>query len=180
MKKLSILVCSLNSRDHFLQRLVKRVNPQLTDEVEFLVNVDDGNKSIGQKRNELVNGSTGQYVCFVDDDDLVAEDYVSRILTAIRSEPDCVGIEGVITFDGKNKKKFIHSVRYREWFERRGIYYRCCNHLNPVKRELALKVPFPEKNSGEDHDYSMQMIQHLHNEVFLQGPMYFYEFRSSK
>jgi glycosyltransferase involved in cell wall biosynthesis len=143
-KRLSILICSLNSRAHLLKRLRAVLDPQLTDEVEVIVNVDDGQLSIGDKRNALLKEATGDYIAFIDDDDMVRTTYVPNILTAILTDPDCVGIEGIMTTNGSTSGRlFIHSLRYHIWFEDNGVYYRNPNHLSPVKRELALKTGFP-------------------------------------
>jgi glycosyltransferase involved in cell wall biosynthesis len=179
-KRLSILICSLNARAAFLARLRSVLDPQVTDEVEVLVNVDDGQLSIGDKRNALLAAATGDYIAFVDDDDMVRTIYVSSILAAIQTGPDCVGLEGVITVNGLHPRLFIHSLQYRSWFEKDGIYYRNPNHLSPVKRELAIQVHFPSKNFGEDHDYSKDLLQHLHTEVYVKGPIYHYDYREKK
>jgi hypothetical protein len=180
-KKLSILICSMTKRADLLKRLRDVLDPQLTDDVEVLVEVDDGQISIGDKRNLLQEKATGDYIAFVDDDDLVRTTYVKSILTAIQSGPDCVGIEGVITINGQPKGRlFIHSLRYQSWFEKDGIYYRNPNHLSPVKRELALKVKFPSKSHGEDHDYSRALLPFLQTEVYVSGPIYHYDYREIK
>jgi hypothetical protein len=105
---------------------------------------------------------------------LVSEDYVKKILEAIESNPDCCGIQGIITFQGQGPRMFIHSLKYKEWFEQNNIYYRCPNHLNPVKREIALQVKFPETNFGEDKDYSTRLFPLLKEERFISGVVYHY------
>ena len=122
----------------------------------------------------LLEESQGEYVAFVDDDDLVSNDYVGFILRAIDREPDVVGLHGIITTNGKNAKPFIHSIKYKTWFENNGIYYRYPNHLNPVKRVLALQVKFPDKSHGEDRDYSDRLFPLLKTEVMIEDPIYFY------
>jgi glycosyltransferase involved in cell wall biosynthesis len=174
MKRLSLLVCSIESRQRELRRLKSRLAPQLTDAVELLVNIDRGQKTIGRKRNELLADASGDYIAYIDDDDLVSDDYVEKILAATASDPDCCGMEGIITFNGENPKQFIHSLRYREWFERDGVYYRNPNHLSPVRRELAAQIGFPEKNYWEDRDYSARLLPLLKREVYIEGPIYFY------
>ena len=121
-----------------LKRLCSILEPQCTDEVGVIVECDDRTMSIGDKRNKLLASSQAEYICFVDDDDRVSGDYVARIAEALKEKPDCVGMEGVITFDGRGPRKFIHSNRYDSWFERDGVYYRTPNHLNPVKREIKI------------------------------------------
>jgi glycosyltransferase involved in cell wall biosynthesis len=174
MKRLSLLVCSIESRRRELRRLRSCLAPQLNDAVELLVNIDRGEKTIGRKRNELLEEASGDYIAYIDDDDLVADDYVEKILNAVDSKPDCCGMEGIITFNGANPRRFIHSLRYREWFEEEGVYYRNPNHLSPVKRELALEIGFPEKNYWEDRDYSARLLPLLKREVYIEGPIYYY------
>lgn len=173
-KKLSILVCSLASRADKLQRLMNALQPQINDDIEIVIKTDSGEIQIGKKRNLLLAEAKGNYVSFVDDDDLVSNDYVKKIIDAISSKPDCCGLQGIITFQGQTPKMFIHSLKYKEWFEQNNIYYRCPNHLNPIKRELALQVKFPETSFGEDRDFSTRLLPLLKEERFIPGVIYHY------
>ena len=87
-------------------------------------------------------------------------------------------MEGIITTNGKDPKKFTHSLRHSKWFEKDGVYYRNPNHLNPVKSEIAKKIKFPEVNHGEDRTYSQKILPFLKTEVYIDGPIYFYEYVS--
>jgi glycosyltransferase involved in cell wall biosynthesis len=187
MIKLSILICTLEERKQFLQRLLNILKPQKTDNVEILVNCDNGKKTIGQKRNELLNEATGEYIAFCDDDDRVSNRYVELILKALESNPDTVGIHLLMTTDKVITEKTYHSIKYRSWYDEPDPdklwlkrYFRNPNHLNPVKREHALKVMFPEINMGEDKVYSTNLLQYLKTEEYIPEPIYFYEFRSRK
>jgi len=184
-KKLSILICSVKGREKLLQNLVGILEEQTTDDVEILVEVDNKEITIGAKRNILLRRARGDYVVFVDDDDMVSNDYISKILKAIETSPDCCAIEGEIDHikrirKGKRfhqyrcKQKFIHSIQYNKWYEGDNMYYRCPNHLNPIKRELAGQVMFPEKSQGEDKDFSMSILSLLKTEVYIKGIIYYY------
>ena len=72
MKLLSVLTCSLKSRSQVFKRLENILKKQIfnTNQVELLANIDNGEKTIGCKRNELLNAAKGQYVVFIDDDDI--------------------------------------------------------------------------------------------------------------
>jgi len=179
---LSILICSLDRRKHLLDRLVECLRPQLSEAIEVLVETDDGLMTIGEKRNLLVSRSSGRWVCFVDDDDLVSDDYCPSILKALESEPDCVGFIGRITVDGNERvwKHFHHSIRNTSWFEKNGHFFRCPNHLNPIRRELVVQVPFPHRSFGEDHDFSLRIYPLLKSEVFIDKVLYRYLFRKQK
>jgi glycosyltransferase involved in cell wall biosynthesis len=176
-KILSILTCTLHKRNYIFKKLCDALEEQIKflHQVELLANLDSGKKTIGQKRNELLCAAKGEYVAFVDDDDFISTDYISSILTAINyKKPDCCGIEGKIFLNKKLNKKFVHSIKYQNWSEENNIYYRCPNHLNPIKKKLALAVGFKNLNSGEDHDFSERIKPLLKTEVYINKCLYFY------
>lgn len=172
---LSILICHLDGRSKQLERLLYRLAGQWHQDVEILIESDAGLITTGQKRNKLLQRSAGEYVCFVDDDDLVSHQYVEKIKDAIAvSNPDCIGFEGMLIREQNPmrigaRNKFIHSLKYTKWFEEKGVYYRYPNHLNPVKRELALRVNFPHIKHGEDKDYSDRIYPLLKTEVMIEN-----------
>lgn len=177
---LSILVCRLPERAASFRRLEQVLRPQLGDHCELLThNAPRGTMTTGAKRNELLRAARGKYIAFIDDDDLVTKDYVQRIRGAAESDPDCVGMEITMYRRGVNPQRCIHSMRFDRWFDvadgpRRRIYYRCPNHLNPVRRELAQAVGFPDLTVGEDRAYSLAIRPLLTTEVMLEGPIYTY------
>lgn len=190
--KLSILIITIPSRADKLQKLLDVLRPQLpTDQsVEVIIKEElhnnDGGPTIGANRNAALEDAAGQYVCFIDDDDMVPDYYVERILEAIEPHfmfnlppeekvcPDVVGIQGLYILGQNKPELFVHSTEYKEWKTVDGVHQRCPNHLNPVKRELALQVPYPDKNYGEDMDYSMRLLPLLKTQVMCEGIMYFY------
>lgn len=180
---LSILICSTTARRASFNRLVGHLRAQMRAwprQVELVVDIDDGEKTIGQKRNGLLERAVGTYVAFVDDDDWVSHDYVDRIVTAlIDNEADCVSLEGIITTDGENPERFTHSIEHDHWYSASGVHFRSINHLNAVRRSIALKVGFPSKNFGEDHDYSRALRPFLKSEANTgNSPLYYYWYRS--
>lgn len=175
MIKLSILICSLHSRVKLLNRLQAQLRHQLTDEVEVIVETDSGEITTGSKRNILLGRATGEYCCFIDDDDLVSDTYVSRILEATKTNPDCVGFTGQITFASKNKSHdFVHSFECKSWYFRNNIYYRYPNHLNPIRTALAREVGFKDITVGEDKDFSDRLRPLLKNGVDIPKPHLYY------
>jgi glycosyltransferase involved in cell wall biosynthesis len=180
MTDLSILICTLPQRAALLARLMDVLTPQVCGHsVEILTAENAGELSIGEKRQRLLSRSDGQYVCFVDDDDLVPDSYVSRILEATQGRPDVVGMYGTMTTNGRNPQRFILSRQFDHWFEQKGIYYRPPNHVCPVRRELALQVGYKSISFGEDKDYSDRLFPLLQTEHFISDiPMYSYLFVS--
>jgi glycosyltransferase involved in cell wall biosynthesis len=179
--KLSILIPSLHSRKAVLDELLAVLNPQKVDGVEVVVVPDEGQMSIGQKRNMLLTQSKGEYVAFVDDDDMVPTDYVARILKALETNPDCTSLTGKIVFSDGYSRPFIHSLRYDRWIDdhQGKVYYRPPNHLNAVRREIAVRVGFPPWNSGEDRYFSHHIRPLLKREEWIDGTLYEYKCRKT-
>lgn len=185
MTLLSILICSLHSREASLATLLRNLKDQECPEVEVLVEVDSGEMTIGEKRNLLLDRSRGEYVCFIDDDDCVPADYVSAILKALTTRPDCVGFMVAFSQNGIDRGHAIHSLRFDRYGQRRlqgrkMEYERTPNHLNPVRRELAMQVRFPDASWREDTDYAERLRPMLKSEVFIDRVLYHYLYRTRK
>lgn len=179
MIELSILIATMPIRAAKLANLRQVLDKQLTPEVEIITDISM-NYNIGTKRNMLLQMATGRYIVFLDDDDLVAPDYVEKILEACKTGTDCIGISGVITINGGPERQWHISMHYQGWYEQLGVYYRTPNHISPVKRELALKAGFPEIAFGEDYEYSMNLLPLLVTEIKIPGNIYTYRYDSKK
>jgi hypothetical protein len=183
--QLSILIASTLVRHEMLAKLTAYLRDQMRlypREVELLVEIDDGEISIGEKRQKLLERAVGHFVAFVDDDDWVSHDYVRKILDAIDRQPeaDCVSLRGIITTNGADPRFFDHSIDNPVWEERDGEYKRSPNHLNPVRREIALAVGFPLISFGEDKIYSDGIQARIKSEAKTEGVLYHYWYRTKK
>ncbi|MEJ8569372.1 glycosyltransferase [Elongatibacter sediminis] len=183
---LSILIPTLDSRRELLDGLVGELERQAehqgaSTDVEILLRRDDGSEPVGAKRNRLLAAASGRFVVFVDDDDRVGEQYVSRILEAIRSHPaaDCISLRGEIRFRGRHPRPLIHSVRYHDWRHCAGRYLRPPCHITPIRRDIAREYAFAEVDRAEDMDWSLRISRAgaLRNEVLLDDVLYFYQCR---
>lgn len=176
--KLSILICTLESRRNQFDRLIRILQPQLTDEVEIKFLRDQKQKTIGYKRNQLLQAATGDYVAFIDDDDRISPNYVQLLLKGIETDPDCCSLIGQITFNGKGQQKFIHSIGYTSYFEQGRIYYRPPNHLNCIRASIAKQFIFDEINMYEDTHWAMAICNAgvLKTEYKIEETLYYYDY----
>lgn len=188
--KLSILICHTPGREHFLSRLKQRVWPQIGTVAEIRIDPDP-HVSIGAKRNALLEEAEGDYVCFIDDDDLVSDNYVRLLMEGIEKGVDCCSLKGIITEDGKNPLIFEHSIRYKEYRTVIGEdnttpgfvrYERYPNHLNCIKASIAKQFRFPEKNHSEDTEWATMIHKSglLKAEHYIPQVIYYYEYISRK
>ena len=161
------------------------IEPQTTNDTEILVYPDNGEITIGTKRNRMLHMASGKFCAFIDDDDLVSDTYMKDILNVIKSYDDleCIGFWGEVWFNGVFGGKMVHSIMCDNWTEDGTYYYRPPNHLNPVRTSIARKFKFRDIRTSEDHFWSTDMNKSkvLKKEVFLgHKPTYIYKCRENK
>jgi glycosyltransferase involved in cell wall biosynthesis len=172
--KLSILICSLEKRKHSLQNLLDTLDRQKTDDVEIIIDVDNGAVTVGEKRQRLLEKATGDYVAYIDDDDMVEDDYVELILEALKDNPDCCSIRGLwMIRKKKTNYKIIWGKDYN-WKKSGDTYYIGTNHITPVKREIALKAGFTKRDRGEDLIYGDKVRKFIETENKIDKLLYYY------
>lgn len=153
---LSILVPALEGRpwEGLVGNLLAQASPY-GDRVEVLVEVDGGRMTSGQKRQLLAESSTGDYRAFVDDDDLVAADYVDELVRGCASGAD------VVTFDMLFRVRGGVSERWRlvlgEGDRKAG--YMSANHLCAWRSDLADRVAWcPDLGYADDQLWYKPMV----------------------
>jgi glycosyltransferase involved in cell wall biosynthesis len=144
---------------------------------EICYEIDNGELSVGVNRQKLLERATGDYICFIDDDDMVPDNYVAKVLKAIETKPDCCSLTGELHWPNSGIERFEHSIDYDKWEKKDNVYLRYPNHLNTVKRELALQVGFKDMRHGEDRDYSDRLKPLLKTEAKIDGVIYHYMMR---
>ena len=79
--QLSILTPTIPGREKQLLELTEKIQKQIGDlPVEHLSLCDNRKRSIGAKRQSLVDIAQGKYIAFCDDDDDISDDYVEETL----------------------------------------------------------------------------------------------------
>jgi len=206
--KLSILIPTLEERQHLFKRLIRAIEHQVGEvirlkpgkivrfefdnqSIEVLAFKDNKELTVGSKRNELLQSAKGEYVAFIDDDDRIGENYFKRVFEGIDKGVDCCSLKGIITENGNNPLLFEHSIRYKEYKtnndahtlvenQPRIKYERYPNHLNTIKASIAKQFAFPEKNHGEDTDFATQIFKSglIRTEHYIEETLYHYDWRS--
>jgi len=157
----SVLVPTIPGREASLERLlasiretVARLAPHLR--VEYRVNFDRREKSIGRKREELLQAAQGKYMSFIDDDDQITEAYIEDLRATIAGEFHVMRLRGQI-----QQYTFTHSTEtsLSSPMAIGSVFVRPPNHLNPMMTDVAKLVHFGDATRGEDLDWTIRMAK---------------------
>ena len=155
----TVLIPTIPGREQSLQQLVfsihekvRRICPDLR--LEVILGFDNKEKSIGMKRQEMVQSAQGKYVSFIDDDDEITDAYVEDVWQTIQLNIPVMRLRGQI-----GDYTFTHSLENKlsDPMAKNGIFVRPPNHLNPMMTDVAKLIPYRDSFRGEDLDWTIRM-----------------------
>lgn len=166
-----------------LEHLLAQVNDYNNDgEIEILIDEDNKEKSIGRKRQDLLERATGEFVVGIDSDDSIHNDYIGKIYKALKDSPeiDHVGFLERCYMDGVSSLS-IFSIMHQQWAENIGGYdhIRCANPKSVIRRTKALQVGYQDIRFGEDRIFSEAVTPLLNSEIFIEEELYYYNYIST-
>jgi hypothetical protein len=185
---LAILIPTVVGREEQLEKLLQRIHKQRLalewpNHVQVQIKKDNKEMTVGEKRNLLYQESIGIYSFMPDDDDDIADDFLVRILKAIKHNPDCVTYYEHVDIDG-NISHSNHSIHYDRWHDNpswpEGFKYARTPYFKDViKTEIAKSVEVPPLRWNEDEQWANALHPRLNTEVHIDDFMYFYKHVSS-
>ena len=178
----SILIATLAHRKDSLAALLRVLLPQaerFPGQVEVVALRNRGALTVGEYRQKLLEDARGKYVSFVDDDDLVAGDFVTAVLAAMVGEPDYVAFRHQMYSGGVPEPRVtITGLSFGGWRDTDVAMVRDVTHINPVRAELARKAGFGRYVLGEDAAYDDALRPLLKTEAVIDRVLYHYYFLS--
>lgn len=164
--KLSIIIPYFELKE-YTEELLKALAPQVTPEVEIIL-VDDGsrepfetpykwcnvirkkNGGAGSARNVGLDKAKGEYITFIDADDLVPEYYIKEILKCIDDKAADVIDLSFRSFDGRHFNHLLSSDYDYLPFPSPS--------LRVFKKDYIGEIRFSEiKDAAEDEDFSRRV-----------------------
>lgn len=175
---LNILIPSIPSRKDKLTGLlielrkqiayVRAIHPALgvakiivDDSKSFL----DGGLSIGKKRESLVRQTQGKYLCFLDDDESIAPNYVETILRLCLEDKDVCTFRSISKLDNYWTVIDMSLKNENEQASDQDIIKRKPWHICPVRSDYAREILFPDINYGEDWVWFEKVLEKCRNEA---------------
>jgi len=140
------------------------------------------NGGLSSARNAGLDISQGEYVCFIDSDDYIAENYLELLYSTAEHEKADVVIGGyeMVYPDGntvrisrpnvqQNNKEAVQSL----WRETdRGLYVIVCNKL--YRKHLWKDERFPLGRSHEDEFVAHRLLYKSRKTVMIEDVVYYY------
>ena len=151
--KWTIAIASVPARRELRQRILDQLDEQVAkySDIEILVLEDNRKRILGDKRNALVDIAQGEYINFVDDDDLISDHYIDTIYPLLDGV-DCVGIRAHISIEGGAWANVFYS-KDLEIRNHGGEYFRPTQHLTPVRTDIVRQIPY-RGHRYEDSNWS--------------------------
>ena len=193
--KFSVLILSIPSRNESLMAAMKQLQEQADatgqgKAVEILVLLDNRSKSIAEKRNDLLQAARGKYIAFLDDDDAISKEYMSKILAAIDEYDgvDCISFNQWCTINGEpmNVEFGIGNPHGHLWRDEDGFLgdiKRPPYHMCVWRREIAQSEAFnpvygANGQSSEDVDWLMRLYPKVQTEHHIPDALHGYIYNS--
>lgn len=172
-----ILINSLQHRSGKLRELLGVLEPQMVPGVAIKALVSPTpESSFIDCTNRLIETSEADYVCFIDDDDLVAPHYVEDITGALRRWPDYVGFRVRYTENGVLQVPVVHSLSQHGWENNPELITRDITHFNPIRRELIPLWPSHVPVVVADRTWATEVRESgkVQSEVFVDDELHYY------
>lgn len=180
----TILIPTLGQRAGSFRALLDRLLPQTepyAGRVRVLAAFNNGSPPLPELRQRLVEAVTTDYLSFVDDDDMVSEDFVSSIVGVLEAhDPDYVGFQVNYFADGRLRGVIDHSLRHGGWREEKNPYrwLRDITHINPIRTAVAQAARFDVVAGGQVEDRpwveQVRASGSLQIESYVPRPLYDY------
>jgi glycosyltransferase involved in cell wall biosynthesis len=174
---LSILIPTVPERFDALQKLVAELTAQNKNKkAEILYFGDNRLRTIGAKRNGLLQAARGHYVAFCDDDDKVSGNYIAAITGVAEKEiVDVISFRQSAIWDGQHSEVHFSIQNRNEAFKPGEITKRFPWHVCAWRREIAQEGVFKNVNWGEDAVWVAQVAGLARREANIPEILHYYE-----
>lgn len=183
--KLSIIIPCYNA-EPYIDELLECLNEQITNDVEVIL-IDDGsrvpyktkykwckvirqeNGGASKARNTGLDNATGEYIAFIDADDLVSNNYIQTILKVIEDKPDYIYISWKTLPGGWNCDVKLTSIK--DTFPS----YNLCVWNRIYRADMIGDIRFNEKKLiAEDAEFIRKVREDKKKKAFISDYMYYY------
>lgn len=144
------------------------------------------NKGTSEARNKALKQANGEYISFVDSDDILDLQFIEVLLhNAIKNQADISGCKFEVVKEQKIKKetspvgqeKVYTKIEYIDSLLKDKINFSCCTKL--FKSKHIKKLTFPKNKKYEDMLFLIQAVDQSKTYVETTEALYFYIVRKN-
>lgn len=170
-----VLIPHMPHRHDALVRLLECLAAQWDPAMQVVVFTDNLQLPYREKLQVLYDQATADYVSSLGNDDLVAPDFVPRILGALDGDPDYVGFRVRYTEGGVPQLPVVHSMQEGGWWTDAAGHHRDFMYYNPIRREIAQAIPFRGDYCDEEWAEDVRASRLVETEVFIDDELLYYQ-----
>ena len=144
--------------------------------------INQKNQGLSVARNRGVKESVGQFIMFVDSDDVINTNVLEVLLPYMKKEVDIVECRmtkkieefylsktSTIAFEGNSKEAILNCIEFKE--------VKFCAFTKLYRREIVEKIPFLEGYIYEDVFTGINYLKHIRKIVVVDYIGYYYRVR---
>lgn len=181
---LSILVPTIPNRiTYFYPRLMNDLLNQIKEynNIELIALFDNKKRTIGKKRQEMINMVQGKYIVFIDDDDRISSDYIREIMFAINLniDVDCIVFNTETCINHSSTKVLC---KYGIEFEKNGYINKTNTewrgkpaHTMVWKSDIVKSHQYNNLAHGEDVDWVYKAYKDIKKQHRIDKVLYYYD-----
>lgn len=180
---LSVLIPSIPRRLSKLTELIACLEAQADPQLEVLIYMDNCKRVLGLKRNTLMQEAQGRYICHIDDDEMLADNFFARVKPELENGVDLVAYDALVSLNGSPNfrvRSVLGAANEQPQHLPGGGYSDITRQpwfWNCFRTDLARQFKFPDHHSGmEDWLWLKQILPEIKTWRKIDEALFFHRY----